>query len=411
MRWVSDNAGVIAIDAPELFDREVWFDVKGHGYGVPRDGFGYRGIRVTPKRGDSFQIRVQREMIAQRLGRLTGSGLFSESQKLGEYLDYAESGITGCDSVLTTAWQGKRFWLWGDTKVLRYPLGVFNTLGATTELLPFDVHSLPIQPAFQYFRKEGGNVRGIANIPAKGPVWLGGLISVRDSTNVEHLVASYVVVKEFLTIVEHGLCEWNSDRQSFDHVLTVWKQDETGELKPDHVVIPDGHVVRYRDSESKEWLLFSNPLPRVKIADSYEAWKNPKSWQAMEVPEMLSTKDGQEIKVHQGAMAWSDYRSSWFMIFTQAGGTPSYLGEIWYAESDSPFGSWSNLTKIVTHDNYTFYNPCIHADWSAGDSPLVYFEGTYTAEFAKHPEKTPRYDYNQILYRLNLDDLARKVSK
>jgi hypothetical protein len=43
--FVTDNAGVIALDAPELMGREVWFDVLGHGYEVKKDGFGMRGLR------------------------------------------------------------------------------------------------------------------------------------------------------------------------------------------------------------------------------------------------------------------------------------------------------------------------------------------------------------------------------
>src|SRR6185369_5027440 len=39
VRFVADNAGVIAFDLPELFGRETWFEVHGHGYEVPKDGF------------------------------------------------------------------------------------------------------------------------------------------------------------------------------------------------------------------------------------------------------------------------------------------------------------------------------------------------------------------------------------
>jgi hypothetical protein len=35
---------------------------------------------------------------------------------------------------------------------------------------------------------------------------------------------------------------------------------------------------------------------------------------------------------------------------------------------------------------------------------VIYFEGTYTQTFSGNPEATPRYDYNQIMYRLDLDD-------
>ena len=35
---------------------------------------------------------------------------------------------------------------------------------------------------------------------------------------------------------------------------------------------------------------------------------------------------------------------------------------------------------------------------------VIYFEGTYTHTFSGNPEPTPRYDYNQIMYRLDLAD-------
>ena len=34
----------------------------------------------------------------------------------------------------------------------------------------------------------------------------------------------------------------------------------------------------------------------------------------------------------------------------------------------------------------------------------MYFEGTYAETFSGAPSKTPRYDYNQVMYRLDLSD-------
>jgi hypothetical protein len=34
----------------------------------------------------------------------------------------------------------------------------------------------------------------------------------------------------------------------------------------------------------------------------------------------------------------------------------------------------------------------------------IYLEGTYTNDFSGNQHRTPRYNYNQVLYRLNLDD-------
>ena len=120
VRFVTDNAGVIAFDLPELMGRETWFDVIGHGYEVPQDGFGYRGVRLTPKPGTVLKVEVTRTILAKRLGRLTGGGLFAESQKLGREREWRESGILGCDSVQNAVHRGKLFWAWGDTTPVSY---------------------------------------------------------------------------------------------------------------------------------------------------------------------------------------------------------------------------------------------------------------------------------------------------
>ena len=101
MRFVTDNAGVVAFDLPESMGRLTWFDVLSPGYEVPPDGLGGRGVRLTPEPGKLIDVEVKRTTIARRLGRMTGGGLFSESQKLGRELDWQESGMLGCDSVLT----------------------------------------------------------------------------------------------------------------------------------------------------------------------------------------------------------------------------------------------------------------------------------------------------------------------
>jgi hypothetical protein len=79
-------------------------------------------------------------------------------------------------------------------------------------------------------------------------------------------------------------------------------------------------------------------------------------------------------------------------------------GEIWFAEGDTPIGPWVYARRVVAHDHYNFYNPTQHSFFDQEGGRLIYFEGTYTASFSGAKEKTPRYDYNQIMYRLPLDD-------
>ena len=90
VKFVTDNAGLIAFDTPELMGKETWCSVRGFGYGVPKDGFGFEGLRFTPQPGGHFRVQVERRIIAKRLGRITGAGIFCESQKLGEEQDWPE---------------------------------------------------------------------------------------------------------------------------------------------------------------------------------------------------------------------------------------------------------------------------------------------------------------------------------
>jgi hypothetical protein len=98
-------------------------------------------------------------------------------------------------------------------------------------------------------------------------------------------------------------------------------------------------------------------------------------------------------------------------VFLEDFGKPSVFGELWYAEADSPLGEWGPAVKVLSHDNYTFYNPRLHPEFTDADSPVLLFEGTYTMQFADKPHPTPRYDYNQILYRLDLDTGALKAAQ
>jgi len=100
---------------------------------------------------------------------------------------------------------------------------------------------------------------------------------------------------------------------------------------------------------------------------------------------------------------WNAWRKRWVLIAVESGGT-SYLGEVWYAESRDPTGPWRRARKVVTHDRYSFYNPVHHAYLDDEGGKRIYFEGTYSQSFSGAPEPTPRYDYNQVMYRLDLED-------
>jgi len=80
------------------------------------------------------------------------------------------------------------------------------------------------------------------------------------------------------------------------------------------------------------------------------------------------------------------------------------LGEIWFAEAAHPEGPWVYARKIVTHDDYSFYNPKQHPYFAKDGGRTLFFEATYTSTFSGNKHPTPLYDYNQVMYRLQLDD-------
>ena len=132
---------------------------------------------------------MTRTIIAKRLGRLTGGGLFAESQKLGRELDWRESGVFGCDSVQNAVYRGKLFWAWGDTVVPGYPLGIFDVSSATTEVQPLDSFQPPVRVKFNYFADTNGAPRGVAKMPGSGPTWVSAYVSLPDRTGTPRLVA------------------------------------------------------------------------------------------------------------------------------------------------------------------------------------------------------------------------------
>jgi hypothetical protein len=404
LRFVTDNAGLVAMDAPELMNREVWFEIKGHGYGVPKDGFGYSGVRLRPVPGGRLRVEVERTILARRLGRLTGAGLFAESQKLGERLDEPESGESGCDSVQTAVCRGTLFWMWGDTTLAKYPLGIYDTTGATSSVPAFAATPVPpLRPPFARFRDASGAVRGVAPMPGEGPTWISGLVALRDKDGRERLCASFVKVKPPLDAYRCGQCVWDDAAAAFKPLQVLW---EKSALRPRPPRFTDGHPVSWTDSDGRRWLLFGDPFPRLQCPATFEGWRDPSSWRELKPQPRVAARDGRSVRPHTGSILWSGYRKCWVAVFMENGGKPSEFGELWYAEASSPFGPWGGAVKILTHDNYTFYNPLIHGEGMKGDEPYILFEGTYTQTFAKHPEPTPRYDYTQILYRLDLDDVG-----
>ena len=116
---------------------------------------------------------------------------------------------------------------------------------------------------------------------------------------------------------------------------------------------------------------------------------------------------GQVVRIASGSIAYSPYLKRWTMLFTQSLGE-SVLGEVWFATADGPQGPWRKAVKVATHampkNDNDFYNPIQHDELTRGDGRYVYFEGTFVNSFSGNPHPTPYYNYNNLMYRLDLAD-------
>jgi len=402
VRLVSDNAGLIACDLPELMGRESWFTVIGHGYGVKADGFGYRGVRLTPAPDKTLRVTVERTIVARRLGRLTGAGLFAEAQKLGEQLDWQESGVLGSDSVVTADFAGRLHWFWGDTLLARHPLGIFHVAAATTERFAPPARP-PLRPPFAYVTEAApagaeARPRGVARLPGDGPTWLWGAVTLPDAQGKPHLVAVAQKVKADMRAYRWDLVEWDAASASFRALSTVWTADAAHPTPP---LLPEGHATPWTDPEGRAWMLFGETFPKLRVPATYEAWRDPARWEPVAAPAGATTPQGRLIKAHRGHVAWHPWSRRWLAVFTRDGGS-SPLGEVWLAEAAAPTGPWVDARLVLAHEEYSFYNPVLHPEFFRPDSPVIHFEGTYATSFSGNRAPTPRWDYNQVLYQVDL---------
>jgi hypothetical protein len=262
-------------------------------------------------------------------------------------------------------------------------------------------------------------------------------------------------VRPPLTVYRRGLAEWDAAEQRFRHVA---------DIPLDAPLYPRGHPFLHEE-DGQEYVYFADPYPLVRVRATPEAFLDlsqyegftclspegavadgPESadanidrdaagrprfaWRRGAPPldpaeqarlieggrlaadeawlRLRDRETGAAVSAHRGSVYWNEFRQRFLMIAVEQKQAPqsgtSALGEVWLAEADAPQGPWTEAVKIVTHDRYSFYNPKQHPQFDQNGGRTIYFEGTYTTTFSGNSRATPRYDYNQIMYRVDLAD-------
>lgn len=450
--YYTDSQGVVAFYEPGLMDKNVWFFVKSHGYDSYRDKWGYSGGSFITKPGGYGEIKIKRVNRAERLYRITGQGIYADSVKLGLPTPISapvfNSSVMGQDSTQALIYKNKIYWFWGDTRKPGHRLGLFKVAGAVSELEANGGLCPNIGINLKYFADDNNNVRAIFPFEGDEAIWIGSPILVEEC-NAEKMIVHYSRMKSLGERLEHGLAVYNDEKNIFDKIKSLdlnrpWD-------------CPRGHAIKYVD-DGADYFWFADPYANIRVKADYNSVLDPNSYQIFTClqpgskylkdksklnrdengkliykwltrTEPIGAREERELwkaglisndelryqpksvdtnetpLLASGSLAWNDYRKKWVIVAGEAFGKTSAFGEIWYAESNDITGPWNKCWKIVTHNDYTFYNPVHHTFFDQKDGQIIYFEGTYCSMFSGTKQPTPRYEYNQIMYKLDLANI------
>ncbi len=436
----SDSQGLIAYCDPDHLGQTVTFDFASHGYALAAGG---TKVALALVAGGSASIELERTMVGERLYRITGAGIYRDSVLLGLRTPLAHptlvAQVAGSDTASVALYKGRVFWLWQDTDRVSYWLGNFKSTGATSTLPGAGGLSPDRGVVLTYLQGADGFAAPMCPGCDGGPTWMAGLVSVPDAAGAEVLFAGYAIVAGDGSPKETGLARFDDAAAHFNQVLTDFATRA-------HFTRPDGHAVKLgRGADA-----YVHYFDRLRIPATAQAFMTPASYESF-TPfaadgsgtvvraadgrldyqwragarnvdgaslksagvgadedldgHVVALSSGSALSLTSSSFAWNAHRGRFVRVAQQVGGSTSGLGEIWHAEADTPMGPWVYAAKIITHDNYTFYNAFHHPELERG--PSLYLEGTYTATYTS-ATPTPRYNYNQIMYRVDLDD-ARVV--
>jgi hypothetical protein len=460
VRYYTDSGGLVAFYEPGLMNKKVWFGVSAHGYEFPADGFGSHGVTLETKPGEAARLKIKRLNIAERLYRVTGQGIYRDSMLLGRKPPIAQlllnAEVTGQDGVLNAVYRGKLYWFYGDTNRLSYALGNFAMTGATTELPQMIDPSIGFN--LKYFVGQDNFVRPMVRIGGEGVIWLHGLVVIPDELGRERMLAYFQRRRGLGPVLENGFVAYQDEKELFEKLK---------EVALDPPIFPQGYPFRVKNNDGTEYVYFTAPYPALRVkADSksyldlasYEGYSCLKAgtrysgkdhvmldrdargtlvWAWKKDTPPLSSKEqqeliaagklkraespfrlqdvgsGQPILLNNCSCFWNSYRKRYIMIASESFGA-TLLGEVWYSEADRPEGPWVQARKIITHANkkgdaHDFYNPTQHPFFDQEGGRVIYLEGSYVNTFSGNSQPTPYYEYNQIMYRLDLADPRLKL--
>ena len=435
IRMVTDSSGWVIFDEPGLMGRSVHVEVSSPGYQLPRDSDGRSGTVLNIQPGQGTEIKMVRTAVAERFYRITGQGSYRDSTLLSKDTPTPFPNINGdvisVGTAQTATYQGKMVWVWSSAHLTTPPSPAL-VVGAAVDL-PGNGGLDPTQGIHcRHFTGEQDETLPLLAAGKGKHAVLGGLMTVLDSMGAEHLLTHYTFLDADEKPTEHGIAELNA-RHQFERKI-VLGDEYTWQF-------PQGQAVTVKGAEGA-YVYFAHPFCLTRVVASYEAATSPTSYEALTWSDedkkfvwqqargptsaaeearlmdkgRLRRKDartqitaaitGESLPVAEGSVQWNAFRKRWILICTAASNDKN-PGDVWYAEASNVDGPWSHAVQVAAHGSYDFKCVMQLPALAQDNERHIYFAGTLAGGNCP----VPRYQDNQLLYRLDLDDPRLALEK
>lgn len=417
---LTDSAGWVRIDEPGLMHRKLRIEVNSPGYGLAAEDSDSNSLLVQLAASGDAVIKLVRLDIAERAYRITGAGIYRDSELLGREVPLPSgsfsSGLLSASGTQRITLGKKVLWCWRDALLSHERIPSLGVVGAFSQI-PDSGGLDPTQGVhFSYLPTGSDQVESLLIAEEPGIMWIEGLASVQDENGADAVVAHYVRQGSKGERAEHGIALW-TEEQRFERIVVLGEEYEWQ--------FPSGQAVRQRTNE-QDWCYFASPFCHVRCPARLDAVRNPAAYQALTwdssakapvwqqtLPPMTQRDESswvaegrvqhphtqvedhatrKPVPVLDASIEWNPHHHCYIMI------AASVDGDIWMAESTQIEGPWQRAIRIVNAEPGMCTKPVQHPFMNQEGGRIIWFET------ALLDTNAPRYDGNELMHRLDLDD-------
>jgi len=406
---LTDSAGWIRIDEPGLMHSRVRLEIHSPGYRMPARGKDSAAVELQFSTTGDVVVPLVRVDIAQRMYRVTGTGIYRDSELLNREVPLPignhAAGLVSAWGVQRASIGKKVVWCWRQSLLSHGGMTSVSVAGAWSD---FPEHG-GLDPTqgihFAYLPAGTEQVHSLLTAEDPGAIWIEGLTSVPDETGKLNLVAHYIRQGAEGERAEHGIAIW-TDEKRFERIVVLGDEYEwqfpAGQCvtrqpfchvrcpaRLDAVRNPGAFEALSWDTTSHKYTWQQSRPPMSQREESTWIAEGSISQPRTQVRDHNSQKP---VPVQESSIEWNPHHRCYVMIAS------SVDGDVWFCESRHLEGPWENAIRIISAEPGRCSSPVQHPFMNQDGGRIIWFET------ALLDSGLPRYDRNELMHRLDLDD-------